>query len=120
MSAAASSSAAPAPLPLGAAPLPEAPAEGTHEAGVDAVHQELSQYRYCTVFMIEGEELDSAALESELDPLGDSLLVVGDSTAGDSRCTSANWTPRGAVVNRSAPALDNTASTAFDLKSSRF
>jgi uncharacterized protein len=66
---------------LAGEPIPEAPVVDAHEAGVDAVHQELSEYRYCTVFVIEGEGLDSAALEAELDPLGDSLLVVGDSTA---------------------------------------
>ena len=31
--------------------------------------------------MIEGEQLDAQALEAQLDELGDSLLVVGDSTA---------------------------------------
>jgi uncharacterized protein len=66
---------------LAGEPLPEAPAEDAHEAGIDAVHQELSQYRYCTVFVVEGEGLDAEALESELDRLGDSLLVVGDASA---------------------------------------
>ena len=42
------------------------------------VHQELSRYRYCTVFVVEGDGLDADALESELEQLGDSLLVVGD------------------------------------------
>ncbi len=60
-------------------PLPEAPAHA--ELGVDAIHQELSRYRYCTVFLVEGEELDAAALERQLDPLGDSVLVVGDRSA---------------------------------------
>jgi DAK2 domain fusion protein YloV len=60
-------------------PLPEpAPHE---ELGVDAIHQELSRYRYCTVFLVEGEELDADALERQLDALGDSLLVVGDPRA---------------------------------------
>ena len=66
---------------LSGEPLPDAPAEHAHEAGLDAVHQELSEFRYCTVFMIEGENLDAEALEAELDLLGDSLLVVGDSNA---------------------------------------
>jgi uncharacterized protein len=60
-------------------PLPEAPAH--EELGVEAVHQELSRYRYCTVFLVEGEHLDQEALERRLEPLGDSLLVVGDATA---------------------------------------
>jgi uncharacterized protein len=66
---------------LSGEPIPDAPAEEAHEAGVDAVHQELSEFRYCTVFVIEGEELDADALEVQLDELGDSLLVVGDATA---------------------------------------
>ena len=49
--------------------------------GLDAIHRELSQYRYCTVFVVEGEDLDADALETELEQLGDSLLVVGDDTA---------------------------------------
>jgi fatty acid kinase len=61
-------------------PLPEAPAP-TDGIGFEAVHQELSRYRYCTVFVIEGDDLDRAALESELERIGDSLLVVGDPTA---------------------------------------
>jgi uncharacterized protein len=60
-------------------PLPEpAPRE---ELGVDAIHQELSRYRYCTVFLVEGDELEADALERELEALGDSLLVVGDPRA---------------------------------------
>ena len=47
----------------------------------EAIHQELSRYRYCTVFVVEGEGLDADALETELEPLGDSLLVVGDTSA---------------------------------------
>jgi DAK2 domain fusion protein YloV len=62
-------------------PIPDAPPEDAHEAGLDAIHQELSAFRYCTVFVIEGEGLDASALEDELERLGDSLLVVGDETA---------------------------------------
>jgi hypothetical protein len=61
-------------------PLPEAPAH-TESFSLDAIHQELSEYKYCTVFLIEGGTLDRAALESELEQLGDSLLVVGDESA---------------------------------------
>jgi uncharacterized protein len=66
---------------LSGEPIPDAPVEDAHEAGIDAIHQELSEFRYCTVFVIEGEGLDASALESELERLGDSLLVVGDETA---------------------------------------
>jgi DAK2 domain fusion protein YloV len=60
--------------------LPDPP-ELEEEIGIDAIHQELSRFRYCTVFVIEGEGLDPDALEEELEQFGDSLLVVGDSTA---------------------------------------
>jgi DAK2 domain fusion protein YloV len=66
---------------LSGEPVPDAPSERAHTAGLDAVHQELSEFRYCTVFVVEGENLDAEALETELDQIGDSLLVVGDSTA---------------------------------------
>ena len=57
------------------------PDEHDGELGLDAIHQELSRYRYCTVFVVEGENLDTDELETELEQLGDSLLVVGDRTA---------------------------------------
>ena len=60
-------------------PLPEPPPR--EEIGLGAIHQELSLYRYCTVFVVEGEGLDPGGLEAELDRLGDSLLVVGDDSA---------------------------------------
>jgi uncharacterized protein len=60
--------------------LPEPPPAEEH-VGIEAIHQELSRYRYCTVFLIEGENLDKEALEEQLEKLGDSLLVVGDSNA---------------------------------------
>jgi uncharacterized protein len=60
--------------------LPEPPAH-PETLAVEAIHQELSRYRYCTVFVLEGDDLDAQALEAELEPLGDSLLVVGDRSA---------------------------------------
>jgi len=49
---------------------------------VESLHQqELSRFRYCTVFLIEGDGLDPDGLERMFEPLGDSLLVVGDSSA---------------------------------------
>ncbi|HMI22119.1 MAG TPA: DAK2 domain-containing protein, partial [Gaiellaceae bacterium] len=60
--------------------LPAAPPQ-REELGVEAIHQELSRYRYCTTFMIDGDDLDRHAIESELEQLGDSLLVVGDHEA---------------------------------------
>jgi len=60
--------------------LPAPPAR-EEPLGLEAIHQELSRYRYCTVFVVEGERLDLGSLEAELEQLGDSLLVVGDSNA---------------------------------------
>jgi DAK2 domain fusion protein YloV len=64
---------------LAGEPLPEPPP--SEELTLDAVHQELSRYRYCTVFVVEGEGLDLDTIENQLDALGDSLLVVGDPAA---------------------------------------
>jgi uncharacterized protein len=57
------------------------PAELDQELGLEAIHQEPGRYRYCTVFVVEGDALDTDELESELEQLGDSLLVVGDRSA---------------------------------------
>ncbi|HET7146302.1 MAG TPA: DAK2 domain-containing protein [Gaiellaceae bacterium] len=65
---------------LSGEPLPAAPAV-RERAGIEAIHQERSRYKYCTVFLVEGAGLDRDRLESELEPLGDSLLVVGDDSA---------------------------------------
>jgi DAK2 domain fusion protein YloV len=60
--------------------VPEAP-PADEPLTVEAVHQERSRYRYCTVFVVEGDRLDRERLEGELELLGDSLLVVGDESA---------------------------------------
>ena len=46
----------------------------------EAIHLDESEFRYCTVFVVEGQALDLEALHSQLEPLGDSLLVTGDET----------------------------------------
>ncbi|MGH3017796.1 MAG: DAK2 domain-containing protein [Gaiellaceae bacterium] len=51
------------------------------ELGLGAIHRELSEFRYCTAFLVEGSGLDAESLERELEVLGDSLLVVGDESA---------------------------------------
>ncbi|HEV2591333.1 MAG TPA: DAK2 domain-containing protein [Gaiellaceae bacterium] len=61
-------------------PMPEAPVQ-EEGIGLDAIHQELSRFRYCTVFVVEGDALDADAFEAELEKIGDSLLVVGDRSA---------------------------------------
>ncbi|MGH3031084.1 MAG: DAK2 domain-containing protein [Gaiellaceae bacterium] len=57
-------------------PLPES-AAGAEPLPLEAVHQELSRFRYCTSFYVEGEDVDPESLETELERIGDSLLVVG-------------------------------------------
>jgi hypothetical protein len=61
--------------------LPEVVEHDHGEVGFEAIHQEFSRYRYCTVFVVEGEGLDADGLEQELERIGDSLLVVGDPSA---------------------------------------
>ena len=56
--------------------LPE-PSGGEEALPLEAVHQELSRFRYCTSFYVEGDDADPQALERELGQFGDSLLVVG-------------------------------------------
>jgi uncharacterized protein len=56
--------------------LPE-PAPLLEPIPLEAVHQELSRFRYCTTFFVEGDGVDPEKLEAELLKLGDSLLVVG-------------------------------------------
>jgi DAK2 domain fusion protein YloV len=56
--------------------LPE-PAPIMEPVPVEAIHQELSAFRYCTSFFVEGDAVDPDTLEAELSKLGDSLLVVG-------------------------------------------
>jgi DAK2 domain fusion protein YloV len=60
--------------------LPAAPTAAT-PLSADAIHLEPSRYRYCTVFVVEGDALDRDELESRLEQFGDSLVVVGDETA---------------------------------------
>ena len=61
---------------VGGEPLPELEAIAS-AVPLEAVHQELSRFRYCTSFFVEGPDVDPASLERDLAELGDSLLVVG-------------------------------------------
>ena len=63
---------------LAGEPLPEAPTTSRPPPTIESLHTELSEYRYCTAFVVEGGGLDADEIERELDPLGDSVLVVGD------------------------------------------
>ena len=57
-------------------PLPDPPAD-RRALPLEAVHRELSRFRYCTSFFVEGEDADPDELERFLLELGDSVLVVG-------------------------------------------
>src|SRR3954470_7363032 len=63
---------------VGGVPLAAAPELPHRELTNDAIHQQPSRYRYCTTFLIDGDDLDLDSIEAELEQLGDSLLVVGD------------------------------------------
>jgi uncharacterized protein len=58
------------------------PPELEHYAPAKITHPEHSSstYRYCTNFAVTGRELDPARFATTLEGLGDSVLVVGDST----------------------------------------
>jgi uncharacterized protein len=58
----------------GSAPPPQA-------APLESISHELSRFRFCTSFVVEGEALDWGVFEGELEQLGDSILVVGSDTA---------------------------------------
>jgi uncharacterized protein len=58
----------------------EAPALAHHSpARITHPQHESTTYRYCTNFAVTGEDLDEAAWNDQLERLGDSVLVVGDS-----------------------------------------
>ncbi len=60
------------------AEIPEIPHYAA--ARLDQVHHADSKYRYCTNFIVLGQELDGASFVPALERLGDSVLVVGDET----------------------------------------
>jgi dihydroxyacetone kinase-like predicted kinase len=58
----------------------EAPALAHHSpARITHPQHESTTYRYCTNFAVTGDELDPMAWNDQLERLGDSVLVVGDS-----------------------------------------
>lgn len=60
-------------------PLPDPP-DVTEEISEESIHLEGSRYRFCTGFVVEGTAINLDALYTELERLGDSLLVTGDPT----------------------------------------
>ncbi len=62
-------------------PLPVPAPEELPRPSLESIHLGLSEFRYCTAFVVEGDRLDADELETELEALGDSILVVGDATA---------------------------------------
>ena len=65
-------------------PLPEA--VETERLPLEAIHRELSRFRYCTSFFVEGDDADPERLEQELGQLGDSVLVVGSRGTVKAHC----------------------------------
>ncbi len=57
--------------------LPEIPHYAA--ARLDQVHHADSEFRFCTNFIVTGDELDGDSFVGALEDLGDSVLVVGDS-----------------------------------------
>lgn len=53
---------------------------GAEAFRADEIPEDLAQieFRYCSELILKGEALNQDGLHSELEPLGDSLLVVGD------------------------------------------
>jgi hypothetical protein len=62
-------------------PLPAPTEAAAGGLPTEAVHRELSRYRYCTSLFVEGDEVDPERIEAELGKYGDSLLVVGSQGA---------------------------------------
>lgn len=56
--------------------LPEIPHYAA--ARLDQVHHSDSDFRFCTNFIVTGEDLDGQSFVGALETLGDSVLVVGD------------------------------------------
>lgn len=85
-------------------PLPPVP-EVTEELTEESIHLEESEYRYCTVFVVEGGGLDLDALRTSLEPLGDSLLVTGDDSVAKVHVHTDE--PEGALaIGRGVGAVD--------------
>lgn len=59
-------------------PLPEPEGKG-EPVKPGQPHHESSKYRYCTNFILSGDGLDRPRVMKEMEELGDSILVVGDS-----------------------------------------
>jgi DAK2 domain fusion protein YloV len=96
-------------------PLPEVP-DVTEELTEESIHHEESEYRYCTVFVVEGEELDLDALHASLEPLGDSLLVTGDASIAKIHVHTDE--PDGALaIGRAVGVVDGTRVEIGDMRS---
>jgi DAK2 domain fusion protein YloV len=96
-------------------PLPDVP-EVTEEITEDSIHHEESEFRYCTVFVVEGEELDLDALHARLESLGDSLLVTGDASIAKVHVHTDE--PDGALaVGRAAGVVDQARVEIGDMHS---
>lgn len=68
----------PSPEPVGVDPDARSDT-GVRIEFMDAVQEEI--FGYCTVFLIEGEELDVVAIRDKVTTFGESAVVAGDATA---------------------------------------
>jgi DAK2 domain fusion protein YloV len=95
--------------------LPEATGVA-EELTEEAIHLEDSEFRYCTVFVVEGQALDLDALHTRLEPLGDSLLVTGDETIAKVHVHTDE--PEGALaIGRAVGVVDQTRVEIGDMRS---
>jgi DAK2 domain fusion protein YloV len=100
---------------LTGAPLPVVPVV-TDELTEASIHQEESAYRYCTTFVVEGDALGLAALHTELEGLGDSLLVTGDRSLAKVHIHT-DEPERALDVGRLAGAVDGSHVEIADMRS---
>ena len=96
-------------------PLPEVP-DVTEELTEESIHHEESEYRYCTVFLVEGEALDLDTLHGRLAPLGDSLLVTGDESVAKVH-VHTDEPERALDVGRAAGVVDGARVEIGDMRS---
>ena len=79
------------------------PPEIDESFGLEAIHQELSRYRYCTVFVVEGT--GSTPTSSNPSSIGSATRCSSSATAAPSRCTCTGR-PRPRALARDRPRCD--------------
>ncbi len=103
---------------LSGEPLPDVPAV-TEEITEESIHHEESEFRYCTVFVVEGDAIDLDALYARLEPLGDSLLVTGDASVAKVH-VHTDEPERALALGRSVGVVDAARVEIGDMRSQAF